>query len=370
MHEGIDQFSLTWTIQQVSHILFMKNGMEPFFEYLVKNKGQVLVLTHHEIRNHHPSFFKQMESFKNVDFLLLKSGEQTKSWEQAGHILEYCARTGLRRNGLLIAVGGGVLGDLTGFVASIYMRGIRWWNIPTTLLALIDSSIGGKTGIDLKKGKNLIGTFYLPEYVFASPHWLRTLPEIEWYNGFGELIKYGILMGGSIWDTISHISSLHEVKERQVVHALISDCIQYKSNIVSQDPYDSGIRQLLNLGHTVGHAIESWSQYALPHGYAVLLGLVVEAEIARGRSAHNDQLIERLLSFVYEYPEQTPHLPSFEDIKLHLAVDKKQITGPEQEWRFALPYGPGDVRIEDDIKTDEIREALNRCRNLFKHDSR
>ncbi|MDR3216212.1 MAG: 3-dehydroquinate synthase [Clostridiaceae bacterium] len=209
---------------------------------------------------------------------VFKNGEKSKTLSTVGKITDDLAKAELTRSDLVLALGGGVVGDMAGFAAGIYMRGIRYAQVPTTLLAIIDSSVGGKTGVNLRTGKNLAGLFNQPELVFADTDTLKTLPEEQMLNGIGEGIKYAVLDGGELFDIMeAGLDDGNTVRFAEL-------CVSYKRDVVEADERESGIRRLLNLGHTVGHAIEKLSRYTVSHGFAVASGLKVisEACVRRG----------------------------------------------------------------------------------------
>ena len=202
----------------------------------------------------------------------IPAGEESKNAEQYISVLNFLAENTLTRADLLIALGGGVVGDLTGFVAATYLRGISYVQIPTSLLAMVDSSVGGKTAIDLPSGKNLVGAFYQPELVICDLSTLNTLPEQVFIDGCAEVIKYGILFDS---DLFSHLQEYGLKFDREYV---ISRCISLKAEVVCADEFDKGLRQQLNLGHTIGHSIEKNSDFAITHGKAVAIGMAVIAK--------------------------------------------------------------------------------------------
>jgi len=220
----------------------------------------------------------------------LPSGEKSKNIKNYSAILDFLARNLFQRNDIIIALGGGVIGDMAGFAAATYLRGIKYVQIPTTLLSIIDSSVGGKTAVNLKSGKNLAGAFHQPTLVIANTDTLKTLPDTEIKNGKGELIKYGILAGGELWTLIEKSDFLSE--------RALELCINYKKSIVEADERESGQRKLLNLGHTFGHAIEKLSGYTIPHGIAVAAGIAIiaKAEHKAGNlaDAHLNKIIDIL----------------------------------------------------------------------------
>lgn len=197
----------------------------------------------------------------------IPAGEVSKNWILLGELLEYLASLEITRSDYLIALGGGVVGDLTGFAASIYLRGIPFLQIPTTLLAAVDSSVGGKTAVDLKAGKNLAGTFWQPRAVLCDPDVFQTLPAQVLLEGTAESIKYGILRDRTLYKQILDGGLKKNCTE------IVSACIAMKGAIVSEDEFDRGTRELLNLGHTFGHAIETCSHYEISHGHAVAIGI-------------------------------------------------------------------------------------------------
>ena len=207
----------------------------------------------------------------NVCTFVMQAGEQNKNIETYTAMINFVADAKLTREDVIIALGGGVVGDLAGFVAATYMRGIKVIQMPTTLLACIDSSIGGKTGFDLPQGKNLIGAFLQPSAVLIDLETLKTLPKAEMQNGLGEGIKYGFLIGKDTFDILKN------GLENGNLLDFVTRCVDYKLDIVNNDEKESGLRKLLNLGHTLGHSIEKESNYTIPHGLAVTKGTLCVA---------------------------------------------------------------------------------------------
>lgn len=217
-----------------------------------------------------------MSSLGDCAAYAIPAGESNKNAETWMSILGFLAENRFTRTDAVVALGGGVTGDLAGFAAACYLRGIDVIQCPTTLLAMTDSCLGGKTGFDLPQGKNLVGAFHMPSAVFADTAVLSTLPACEFRAGCGELAKYAVLIGGG------YAKDLEENGDRFDRETVIADSLRYKASLAERDPYDRGGRRLLNLGHTVGHAVESLSDYRIPHGEAVGIGLGV---IARASAA-------------------------------------------------------------------------------------
>ena len=243
-------------------------------------------------------------------------GESSKNWALAGELLEWLAAKNFCRDDTVIALGGGVVGDLAGFVASVYMRGVPYIQVPTTLLAAIDSSVGGKTAVDLEAGKNLAGRIYPPVAVVIDLDTLDTLPKSEWKCGLGEAVKYAVLEGGEIFDILDE-GVRHDNLER-----LVDLCVDAKRRVVEADENENGMRRLLNLGHTVGHAIETESALGFPHGVCVAMGIrvIARASVKAGMlpAADYKKIID--LMNRYGFPE-CPY--SLRSVLAHAAHDKK-----------------------------------------------
>ena len=247
---------------------------------------------------------------------VIPHGEKSKNWTLAGELLEKLAADGFCRDDTLVALGGGVVGDITGFVASVYMRGVPYVQVPTTLLAAIDSSVGGKTAVDLKAGKNLAGRIYPPKAVVCDLDTLATLPRSEWKCGLGEAVKYAVLAGGEIFDIMERGAGAENLER------LIDLCVDYKRRIVEADENEGGLRRLLNLGHTVGHAIEAESALGFPHGVCVAMGIkvIARASVSAGYLPKNEYLRISALLQKYGFPECPYPLRS---VIMHAAHDKK-----------------------------------------------
>lgn len=222
--------------------------------------------------------------FKNWNVITLKAGESYKIQPTADAIVEQLIAFQADRSSVLVGVGGGVITDLTGYVASIYMRGIQFGFVPTSLLAMVDASIGGKNGIDVGEYKNMVGVIRQPSFLYYDSNFLSTLPRQEWVNGFAEIIKHGAVLDAKLFKQLSAISLKDLKEDKKLLTAIIRRNVELKSSVVKQDEFEQGDRKLLNFGHTLGHALET--QYELTHGQAVALGMVFAAWLS-----------ERLLGF-------------------------------------------------------------------------
>ncbi|MEX0778438.1 MAG: 3-dehydroquinate synthase [Balneolales bacterium] len=261
--------------------------------------------------------------FNRVDWFVMPTGETEKNVENWKDVLDFALENEIRRNTPLLAIGGGVTGDLAGYAASAIMRGLPLYHFPTTLLAMVDSSIGGKTGINHHTGKNLIGAFYQPQAVFIETSRLSTLPEKEWLCGLGEVLKYATIAQPSLFDSVTELVSAEKWHTSGNLTKLIRDCIGIKVDIVQKDEKESGIRAFLNMGHTFAHALEAFTEYkAFSHGEAVFIGLVAATHLSRVSNGEVDE--EKLLDFKQAYGLQTKkYIPLIDRIVTFMYKDKK-----------------------------------------------
>jgi 3-dehydroquinate synthase len=241
-----------------------------------QNIIKMVVLTDENVEKHYSDYFSGLSECVSVDKIVLPAGEQAKSIDTAVQIWQYLADKQCDRNTFLLNFGGGTVSDLGGFVASTYKRGIRYANVPTTLLAMIDASIGGKTGINLHHLKNAVGSFYFPDLELpVDISFLETLPVEELRSGFGELVKYALIGSAELFDNLCRMESLSEIRTE-----FVDVCIHLKQEVIKRDPKDLGFRHILNFGHTFGHALESYAAKTgkpIAHGIAVAQGLYYES---------------------------------------------------------------------------------------------
>ncbi len=262
----------------------------------------------------------------NASLIDFPAGESSKNIKTVTDIAGKLMESGADRETSLIALGGGVVGDVAGFVASVFMRGVPYIQIPTTLVAQVDSSIGGKTGVDLSQGKNLLGTFYQPSAVFANLSFLDTLPEKEFNNGLAEMIKYGIIddekMFRSLEDNIEAVKS----NDSKLMPGLVENCCQIKKSVVEIDEKEHGLRRILNYGHTIGHSLEAISRYSITHGEGVALGMIAAARISEKMGYLKNNESERIEALIRQagLPVRIPKSLSGEKIIAQLKMDKKK----------------------------------------------
>jgi len=262
----------------------------------------------------------------NVHMIEFPAGEASKNINTVLDIAGNLLKLEADRETCLIALGGGVVGDITGFVASIFMRSVPYIQIPTTLIAQVDSSIGGKTGVDLPHGKNLLGTFYQPCAVFADLGFLDTLPEKEFNNGLAEIIKYGAIDDEKMFRTLESNMEAIKLKDPKYLLGLVENCCQIKKSIVEIDEKEQGLRRILNFGHTLGHALETISQYTITHGEGVALGMIAAARLSEKMGYLKGNETKRIEALIRSagLPGKIPKSFAGDSIIPLLRMDKKK----------------------------------------------
>ncbi|WP_261816496.1 3-dehydroquinate synthase [Vibrio gallicus] len=328
------------------------------------SKQSVVIITNTTVG---PLYADQVEAqFKNLGCLTrvleLPDGEQYKSLDTFNQVMTFLLEHNYGRDVLLVALGGGVVGDLVGFAAACYQRGVDFVQIPTTLLSQVDSSVGGKTAVNHPLGKNMIGAFYQPKAVIIDIETLNTLPEREFAAGMAEVIKYGIIIDAPFFEWIEkNQQSLTQLDASSLITA-IAKCCQIKADVVAEDEKESGVRALLNLGHTFGHAIEAEMGYGnWLHGEAVSSGTVMAARAASldGRMTSTDaQRIESLL-MAFDLPVHTPKEMTGEDFMKHMMRDKKVLSGL---LRLIIPNSIGSAQVVSDLDHKYVYQAIEDSR--------
>ena len=290
-----------------------------------------------------------------AEVLQVLAGEASKGLAAYAEVAGRLARAGMTRDGTLFALGGGVVGDLGGFVAATYMRGIDLVALPTSLLAMVDSSVGGKVGVDLPEGKNLLGSFLRPRLVAADLDWLETLPEREVSGGLAEVVKMGLLSGGRYFEDLDGLRAARS-RDLDALRALVLDSVRFKAQVVAEDELETGRRAILNYGHTIGHGLEAATGYTLPHGEAVATGMVAAAHLAREKlgtdlvSLHEDLLASAGL------PTRAPELDP-QKVLAAMSRDKKR-RAAEEAHRFVLLEGVGRPVWGVRVREEEARRAI------------
>jgi 3-dehydroquinate synthase len=287
--------------------------------------------------------------------LFLPPGEKHKTLANVEKLARQMVSSGGDRSSLLIAFGGGIVGDVGGFLAAIFMRGIRYVQVPTTFLAQVDSSVGGKTGVNLPEGKNLIGSFHHPLAVFADIAVLGTLSERELRSGLMESVKAGIIRDRTLVRVMEeHVDEVLR-RDEKALEKVIAASVRMKADVVNRDERESGLRMILNFGHTIGHAIEQVTRYkALLHGEAVGWGMVAALQLAKKRGTISSRQAERLESLVHLYGPLPPLKLRISKVVAATGADKKNTGGVR---RFVLPVGIGDAGVVEDVTAAELESA-------------
>ncbi|WP_017293431.1 3-dehydroquinate synthase [Geminocystis herdmanii] len=325
---------------------------------------KILVVSNPEIFDYYGDI--AVKSLENagftVNYHLIPAGENYKTLEYLAKIYDSALKFSLERNSTLLALGGGVVGDMTGFAAATWLRGINFVQVPTSLLAMVDASVGGKTGVNHPQGKNLIGAFYQPKLVLIDPTVLKTLLDREFRAGMAEVIKYGVIWDKTLFEALedaNNLDSLNNFDEMLLNDILVRSC-HAKAEVVSQDEKEGGLRAILNYGHTIGHVIESLTNYeTFVHGEAVAIGMVTAGNLAvkmglwsASEAKRQDLLIEKT-----GLPTAIPANLDVESAIAHLQTDKKVQAG---KVRFILPSSIGKVIITDQVTDDLLRTELNK----------
>jgi 3-dehydroquinate synthase len=290
-----------------------------------------------------------------TSLIQVPDGEQYKTLDTIRTLYDGFVDAGLDRRGVVIGLGGGVIGDMAGFAAATYLRGIAFVQIPTSLLAMVDSSVGGKVGVDLPQGKNLVGAFKQPEMVLVDTAVLDTLPDVEWRCGLAEVIKAGFLRDTSLLDL-----SLYQRGDNGSTQTFIERAIAFKVDIVQEDPYEANIRAWLNLGHTFGHALERVSNYQIRHGEAVSIGLVAAGRLSHLHGLCDESVpgkVEAILNALSMSTRYRDYQPA--DIRAAMGTDKKR---QSDRIRFVLLRAIGDPVLCDDVPDSEVLSVLESLR--------
>ncbi len=324
-------------------------------------KGKVLVITDENVGEYYAqTALNALESAGfSVSLTTLPAGEQTKCGDRVFELYSRCIEAELDRNSFIVALGGGVIGDLAGYVAATYLRGIPFVQVPTSLLAMVDSSVGGKTGINLPEGKNLVGAFYQPKLVLADLNTLQTLPIREYRAGLAEVVKYGIIYDAPFFNTLEkNIENLLEVGNIELRATVIGRCCEIKAEVVAQDEHEGGLRAILNFGHTVGHALENVAGYGTyVHGEAVAIGSVFAARASALLAGLSPVECARIAN-IFQAMGLPVHAPDYPwaDLRIALNIDKKTVGGRP---KFILASEIGTVGIGHEIPEEMMEQIWN-----------
>ncbi len=319
----------------------------------IQLNAKVVIVTNPTISALHLDYLRSHIEAKEVSVVTIPDGEQYKTMDTILEILDHCFTQKLNRKSVLIAFGGGVIGDMTGFAASIYQRGIDFIQVPTTLLSQVDASVGGKTGINNKFGKNLIGAFHQPIEVNIDPYFLNTLPKREFGAGVAEIIKMAVCFNNDFFVWLEN----NRLDCEENIAVAIQKSVQTKAWVVGQDEKEQGIRAALNYGHTFGHVIENETKYeTYLHGEAVGIGMVMANNLAVKVGFMSQEEANRIQNLLDSYEIPTTYkIKDVEDFYNHFFLDKKSL---DDKIKFILPFGIGDCRITDKIQKEDVISIL------------
>ena len=310
----------------------------------------------------------RLEADYQVASFLMPDGEQYKNLDVFNDLITFLLDNNYGRDTTLIALGGGVVGDLVGFVAACYQRGVDFVQYPTTLLSQVDSSVGGKTAINHPLGKNMVGAFYQPKAVLIDVNSLMSLPDREFAAGIAEVIKYGVANDGEFFNWLEQNREAIKAKDHQALTYVIKRCCEIKADIVRQDEKEGGVRALLNFGHTFGHAIEAHMGYGQwLHGEAVAAGMVFASQVAQLHGFLTGDEVSRVIALLkfFDLPVEGPDNMGYDDYMPHMKKDKKTLAG---EIRFVIPTALGQSQVMSNVTEAQLKEVLGSI-NLAQADS-
>lgn len=342
-------------------VVFGSHCLAEFAELLASEPYQhakFFVLVDENTLNHClPSLISKVPALENAEVIEIEEGEGSKSAEVLSQVWQVLSELGAERSSVLINLGGGVVTDFGGFVAGTFKRGIRFFNIPTSLLAMVDASLGGKTGINHSGLKNEVGLFNNPDAVFVDPSFLGTLPRPHLISGFAEMVKHALIFSPGYWRELQEVSLL----DLSTLEESIYRSIEIKNQIVTSDPYETGRRKILNYGHTIGHALESFSHEgdskSLLHGEAVAIGMVCEAFISSKLLGMSAEELSEITSFIFShFPKVSLDNHSYHRLIELMKHDKKSL---DQRLNFTLLSEIGDASFDHFTNADVVVDALN-----------
>jgi 3-dehydroquinate synthase len=331
---------------------------------LINNISSIHIITEKRINELYGKELSEELSILNIPFkfIIIKGKESNKHISKVRNVYNSLIKNGADRKSVVLALGGGVVGDFSGFIAASFLRGIRFVQVPTTLLACVDSSVGGKVAVNADLGKNMIGAFHQPELVFAPIHTLiNTLPDKEWKCGLSEVLKHSLLEGGTFFEFMKNINR-KDLKNPETISTFIRESVSFKSKIVSLDPKENGIRAVLNLGHTTGHAIESLLNYKkLSHGEAVGIGLITALHLSINKFNLDRITLSDTIKIMKNL--KLPFKINLENKQLihHMKHDKKNYNG---KIFFILLENLGNPKYGIEVTEEEIYQALENQKNI------
>ncbi|MBI1937375.1 MAG: 3-dehydroquinate synthase [Ignavibacteriales bacterium] len=323
------------------------------------SKNIFLVVDGNVLKHHRRLINGLIEKFDTgFSFIEFHADEESKSYESLNKIYSAMLAKGYSRDTLLIAIGGGITGDIAGFAAATFARGIQYVHVPTTLLAMVDSSVGGKTGINFGDTKNIVGAFYQPKYVLIDSVFLKTLPQDETICGIGEIVKYGLLIGDDFFNVIEKKYTKLIQCDKSTVNKIVQTCVQFKASIVENDEMEiSGLRKVLNIGHTFAHAIEVEQKHKIKHGQAVIVGLACALHLSNKMNLLNDDELQKYLSLIIKLAGKIK-IAGYDPNKLY-EIMKRDKKNRADVINFVLLKKAGSILVDIEAARQDVFYALN-----------
>ncbi|MFL0246728.1 3-dehydroquinate synthase [Candidatus Clostridium stratigraminis] len=342
-----------------SYNICLSNSFEEFglvVKEYVSTKDKIFVVTDDKIAAIYVTLLKDLKSRYNCQVIVIKNGEGNKNYDTISHIYEFLIEGNADRQSFIMALGGGVVGDLAGFAAATFMRGIRFINIPTSLISQVDSSVGGKVGYNFLNLKNSIGCFYEPAFVYIATDFLTTLNKEEILNGMGEVIKYGLIKDVELFQYIeNNIDRVLKLDNRTMMH-IIYTCLNIKTKVVKEDFEDKNKRNILNFGHTVGHGLEITSEYEVNHGTAVSLGMLPAIKLSEKILGLPKTVYTRVLNLYSKFGISDRYkVDNYSSFLYAIKHDKKNFNN----LNFVLLRNIGQSEIKINVSEDELKWALD-----------
>jgi len=327
--------------------------------------NKILIVIDSNVKKYYYDLIKSsfVKSDLHIKYVTINSSEKNKSFETLQKIHSQLIKNNFGRDSVLIAIGGGIVGDIAGFAASTYMRGIKYIQIPTTLLAAVDSSVGGKTGINFQNTKNIIGTFYQPEFVLIDTDFFNTLPEEEMMCGLGEIIKYCYLTSNVFYSFVTKNISNILTNDTKVIHKVITESIKFKGSVVEADEKESGIRKVLNLGHTFAHAYEVDQNHNLKHGQAVIVGITSALYLSQMLNLINEEQFKKFLNLQLMFDKKIK-LKNVNKQKI-VRIMERDKKNRQNEIKFVLIRDVGEIITDIPSPKDLVYKAITKTISHF-----
>lgn len=339
--------------------VYIDNTIDKLFQMLlqhkIKHNDNIFLVTDDRVFSLYKNGIEKLKESFNIKLYYFKNGEENKNINTVQGIYSFLIDNDANRDSVIIALGGGVVGDIVGFVSSTYMRGIRYINIPTTLLSQVDSCIGGKVGYNYNGIKNVVGNFYNPYFVYVSTNFLKSLDEKYFIDGLGEIVKYALIKDGALFNYLSeNYKGILERENDKMIH-IIRTCLKLKKDIVEEDFRDNGIRNLLNFGHTVGHGIEMTSGGKLTHGESVALGILVSLKLSESMLNLNEEVFKETIELYKKLGLPVKYkVDNYNLFMYAINHDKKN----NNKIRFVLLQDIGNGKIKIEVNKEQILEAI------------